>query len=62
MSKISIIIFYRFPYIWLGRYAASFVNVMGRRALENNEGYELRESQSPYNNVFTLLAFDFHQC
>ena len=22
---------------------------MGRRALENNEGYELRESQSPYN-------------
>ena len=25
---------------------------MGRRALENNEGYELRESQSPYNHVF----------
>ncbi len=24
---------------------------MGRRALENNEGYELRESQSPYNHV-----------
>ncbi len=26
---------------------------MGRKALENNEGYELRESQSPYNHVFT---------
>ncbi len=26
---------------------------MGRGALENNEGYELRESQSPYNPVFT---------
>jgi hypothetical protein len=25
---------------------------MGRKALENNEGYELRESQSPYNPVF----------
>jgi hypothetical protein len=25
---------------------------MGRRALENNEGYELGESQSPYNHVF----------
>ncbi len=25
---------------------------MGRKALENNEGYELRESQSPYNHVF----------
>jgi hypothetical protein len=25
---------------------------MGRRALENNEGYELRESQSPYSHVF----------
>ncbi len=25
---------------------------MGREALENNEGYELRESQSPYNRVF----------
>jgi hypothetical protein len=25
---------------------------MGRRALENKEGYELRESQSPYNPVF----------
>jgi hypothetical protein len=24
----------------------------GRRALENNEGYELRESQSSYNLVF----------
>jgi len=26
---------------------------MGRGALENNEGYELRELQSPYNHVFT---------
>ena len=25
---------------------------MGRRALENNEGHELRESQSHYNHVF----------
>ena len=25
---------------------------MGRRALENKEGYELRESQSSYNHVF----------
>ena len=25
---------------------------MGRRAIENNEGYELRESQSPYSHVF----------
>ena len=25
---------------------------MGRRALENNEGYELWESQSHYNHVF----------
>ncbi len=24
---------------------------MGGKALENNEGYELRESQSPYNPV-----------
>ena len=26
---------------------------MGRRALENNEGYELRETQNSYNSVFT---------
>jgi len=26
---------------------------MGRKALENNAGYELRESQSSYNHVFT---------
>ena len=26
---------------------------MGRRAMENSEGYELRESQSSYNHVFT---------
>ena len=25
---------------------------MGRRVLENKEGYELRESQSPYNPIF----------
>ena len=25
---------------------------MGGRALEKNEGYELKESQSPYNRVF----------
>ena len=25
---------------------------IGRRELENNEGYELRESQNPYNRVF----------
>ena len=25
---------------------------MGRRALENNEGFELRESQSAYNDVY----------
>jgi REP-associated tyrosine transposase len=25
---------------------------MGRKMLENNEGYELRESQSSYNHVF----------
>ena len=25
---------------------------IGRKALEDNEGYELRESQSPYNHVF----------
>jgi hypothetical protein len=25
---------------------------IGRKALENSEGYELRESQSPYNHVF----------
>jgi hypothetical protein len=25
---------------------------VARRALENNEGYELGESQSPYNRVF----------
>ena len=25
---------------------------IGRRGLENNEGYELKESQSPYNRVF----------
>ena len=26
---------------------------MGRKALENNEDYELRESQTPYSPVFT---------
>jgi hypothetical protein len=26
---------------------------IGRRELENNEGYKLKESQSPYNHVFT---------
>ncbi len=25
---------------------------MGRRELENNEGYELKEPQGPYNRVF----------
>jgi hypothetical protein len=25
---------------------------IGRRELENNEGYELKESQNPYNHVF----------
>jgi hypothetical protein len=25
---------------------------IGRRAAENNEGYELKEAQSPYNRVF----------
>jgi putative transposase len=25
---------------------------MGRKALDNNEDYELKESQSPYNRVF----------
>ena len=25
---------------------------IGRRELENNEGYELKESQRPYNRVF----------
>ena len=25
---------------------------IGRRELENDEGYELKESQSPYNRVF----------
>ena len=25
---------------------------IGRRELENNEGYELKESQNPYNRVF----------
>ena len=25
---------------------------IGRRELENNEGYELKEPQSPYNQVF----------
>jgi hypothetical protein len=25
---------------------------IGRRELENNEGYELKEPQSPYNPVF----------
>ena len=25
---------------------------IGRRELENNEGYELKEPQSPYNHVF----------
>ncbi len=25
---------------------------MGRKVLENNEGHELRESQTPYNRVF----------
>ena len=25
---------------------------IGRRELENNEGYVLKESQSPYNRVF----------
>ena len=25
---------------------------IGRRALENNEGYELKEQSSPYNRVF----------
>ena len=25
---------------------------IGRRELENNEGYELKERQSPYNHVF----------
>jgi len=25
---------------------------IGRKALEHNEGYELRESQSAYNHVF----------
>jgi hypothetical protein len=28
------------------------VKAMGRRALENDEGYELREFQSPYSHVF----------
>ncbi len=27
---------------------------VGRGALENNEGYELRESQSPYNHLLIL--------
>jgi hypothetical protein len=27
---------------------------IGRRELENNEGYELKEPQSPYNRVFDL--------
>ena len=27
---------------------------IGRRELENNEGYELKEPQSPYTPVFTL--------
>ena len=27
---------------------------IGRRELENNEGYELKEPQSPYNRVFGL--------
>jgi hypothetical protein len=27
---------------------------MGRGALENNEGYELRESQSPHNLLLIL--------
>jgi hypothetical protein len=25
---------------------------IGRKELENNEGYELKEPQSPYNRVF----------
>jgi hypothetical protein len=25
---------------------------IGRRELENNQGYELKEPQSPYNRVF----------
>ena len=29
------------------------VNAIGRRELENNEGYELREFQSAYKHVFT---------
>ncbi len=28
------------------------VKVMGRGALENNEGHEFREFRSPYNHVF----------
>jgi hypothetical protein len=27
---------------------------VGYRALENNEGYDLGESQNPYNRVFDL--------
>ena len=34
------------PQVFLG------AKVIGRRELENNGGYELKESQNPYNRVF----------
>jgi hypothetical protein len=30
---------------------------IGRKKLENNEGYELKESQGPYNRVFDPEKF-----
>jgi hypothetical protein len=28
------------------------IRAIGRKKTENNEGYELKEAQSPYNRVF----------
>jgi hypothetical protein len=38
----------------MGTKAKLGAKAIGRRELENNEGYELKEPQSPYNRVFNL--------
>ena len=39
-------------YVWHITQAKLGSKAIGRRELENNEGYELKEPQSPYNRVF----------
>ena len=39
-------------YVWHITQAKLGAKAIGRRELENNEGYELKEPQSSYNRVF----------